>query len=275
MPYNNAARNYDGYADYDEEYEQSTNTRRATQPLPDFRVMGQGSQITRSRQTSALPQPFPTPGANPRRQPTNANVPNAPRGYAPAPGYGRQVVRPNAPAPQTRRAPQAAPRSRPNLQINGSTARLAVMGVALVAVLIVSYLLVSFTVHTWQVWQDDMTYGRPRITRLEAAVGHNEVGGNKTLFIAQNLKGQISITEFPGGDPAKTRVIVGPHLFGKDTDLVPIKLQTKDVNGDGQADLIVTADDQQLIYINDNGSFRQINDQERAKLKALEKEETK
>ena len=62
-------------------------------------------------------------------------------------------------------------------------------------------------------------------------------------------------------------MIVGPQLFGKDKELIPIKLQAKDVNGDGQNDLVATADDQVLIYINDNGNFRPISDQERARLK--------
>jgi hypothetical protein len=151
--------------------------------------------------------------------------------------------------------------------------KLVLFGGAVVCVLVLSYLVVSFAVHTWQTWQDDMTYGRPRITRLMANVEHNEANGAKTLFTAQNINGQISITEYPGGDPTKTRVIVGPQLFGKDKDLVPIKLQTKDVNGDGKDDLIATADDQVLIYINDNGNFRPINDQERANLKTQSQEQ--
>jgi hypothetical protein len=161
---------------------------------------------------------------------------------------------------------------------NGSsTFKLAMFTLAMLTVLVLSYMVVSFAVHAWQTWQDDMTYGRPRITRLEANVGHNEANGSKTLFMAQNINGQISITEFPGSDPSKTRVIVGPQLFGKDKELIPIKLSAKDVNGDGQADLIANADDQVLIYINENGNFRPINDLERAKIKNQAKgsEETK
>ncbi len=272
MPsYNNAARLYDNYPEYDDEYDQPSQPRRQpSQSLPAYRVAGQGGQL--ARQQPALPQPLP--GGAPRRQPTGANVPVAPSRTYPQ-DYNRRVVAPAQPAPRRQVQAQGDLLSRLNFHPSSANKRLAVMGVGLVAVLVVSYLLVSFVVHTWQVWQDDMTYGRPRITRLEAAVGHNEVGGNKTLFLAQNLKGQISITEFPGGDPAKTRVIVGPHLFGKDTDMVPIKLQVKDMNGDGQPDLVATAEDQQLIYINENGNFRPINDQERAKLKALGNEDTK
>lgn len=270
MPnYNNAARNYHNYPEY-EEYEQPVPTRRPANPatsMPDYRTIGLGGPL--ARQQSAPPPPLP--GAMPRRQLSGSvNVPPAM-----SRGYAEETRRPIRPVQTRRPAPASSPLDRFNLQSNGSNAKLAIMGVVLLGVLVVSYLIVSFAVQTWQTWQDDMTYGRPRITRLEANVGHNEVGGNKTLFLAHNLKGQISITEFPGGDPAKTRVIVGPNLFGKDKDLVPIKLQVKDVNGDGQPDLIAAAADQQLVYINENGNFRPINDQERAKLKALEKEDTK
>ncbi|HEX2912052.1 MAG TPA: hypothetical protein VH186_14685 [Chloroflexia bacterium] len=261
MPsYNSAARNY-SYPEYDEDLEQAPPVRRpAPGTPPAYRVAG--GSLTRQK----APMPQPLPGNGPRR---SVNVPAAlPR------GYGEEATRrvQTRPAPGRRPASNGNPLSRLNIQANGSTMRLALLGAGVIAVLIVSYLVVSFAVHTWQVWQDDMTYGRPRITRLEANVGHNETDGNKTLFVAQNIKGQISITEYPGGDPTKTRVIVGPQLFGKDKELVPVKLSVKDVNADGQPDLLANVEDQQLIYINENGNFRPINDQERAKLKALGKD---
>lgn len=265
MPsYNNAARNYASYSDFDEEYDEPMPTRR-TAVARQYRVAGTtANRAPMPRPTATMPSPMP--GGMPRR----ATIPNlpaptiSPRGgaYAPAP-----TIRPAHRPAATRR--QAAPAN------NSSTMKLALFGGAVVVVLVLSYLVVSFAVHTWQNWQDDMTYGRPRITRLMASVGHNEANGVKTLFTAQNINGQISITEFPGGDPTKTRVIVGPQLFGKDKDLIPVKLQTKDVNGDGADDLIATADDQVLIYINENGNFRPINDTERAKLKSQDSEATK
>ncbi len=263
-----AARNYNSYPEYEDDFGAAPPPRR-TQPtgaMPGYRIAGQGGQITRSQ--AALPQPMP--GSMPR--PTRANVPMV----APRPTYNdeyaRRMERPVAPG---RRPAPSGLLSRLNLSGNAGTARLAIMAAGLVAILIVSYLVVSFAVHTWQTWQDDMTYGRPRITRLEASVGHNEIGGNKSLFIAQNIKGQISITEFPGGDPSKTRVILGPNLFGKDKDLVPVKLQVRDINGDNLPDLIASADDMQAIYVNENGTFRPANEQERARARAANQEDNK
>ncbi len=276
----NAARNYNMFPEDEEPRQANAGRRTVPQPIPTFRMVGTDAQLTRSQ--AAPPSVLPPP-SGPRRQPTGqANVPpmNAPGFYGYAEDRTRRApVRQQQPQQQiqTNRRPMAEGRGLPriNFAISGSNVRFAMMIAGVIGVLLVSYLVVSFAVKTWQTWQDDMTYGRPRITRLEAPVGHNEVGGNKTIFVAQNLRGQISITEFPGGDPTKTRVIVGPQLFGKERELIPIKLSVKDVNLDGQADLIATADDQQYVYINENGNFRPINEQERLKLRVMEKEDGK
>lgn len=271
MPsYNNTARNYNTYPDYEEDYDQPVPTRRKVANVPpSYRVAGSSAAMARSQAT--MPQPLP--GGMPRRG-TLPNLPApsiVPRGgvHAPTASHSHPAARPAARPAANRRQSSASS------NVNGSTLKLGMFGLVVLMVLVLSYLVVSFAVQTWQTWQDDMTYGRPRITRLEANVGHNEANGVKTLFTAQNLNGQISITEFPGSDPSKTRVIVGPQLFGKAKELIPIKLQTKDVNGDNSPDLIATADDQVLIYINENGNFRPINDQERARIKTQGSEETK
>jgi hypothetical protein len=260
MPTSNTARKYKTYPD-DDDYQAAATSYR---PRPNiaFREVGSGGQITRK-----VAPPQPLSGTGPRRATLNLPTPDM---Y----GYADETFQRGATPRQAMvRRPVVASKAMPrvNLSLGSSNMKLGLMAVGVIVVLVVSYLVVSFAVHTWQVWQDDMTYGRPRITRLEANVGHNEVGGTKTLFIAQNVNGQISISEFPGGDPTKTRVIVGPTLFGKERELVPIKLSVKDVNMDGQPDLVVNADTQQMIYINDNGSFRPINVQEQAKLKTQEK----
>lgn len=254
---NSAARNRPGYDYNDDEelyYGEPTTTRppmsrQATGGLPRYRVAGTVGPIVRAGVD--LPEASEAPPMRPAARP---KVPVAPA--------RRQVAPPPAAYPTHVRH-----YSRP--AINGDLTRWLGLGVAALIVLVGSYLLVSVAVGGWQNWQDDMTYGKPRLTRLEAKVGHNETGPNsKTLLLAQNLRGQISIIEIPGGDASKTRVIVGPQLFGKDKDLVPIKLTVRDVNGDSQPDLIASAQEQQLIYINENGNFRPINEQERTKLAA-------
>ena len=235
----------------DDEYEEEL-PRQATGSLPTYRVAGSVGPITR---------PARRPVEVPQERPEMEEVaPALPRRTTMAPAR-----RPNV--PQYTRSTQ--PRTERTSLPGSSKLRLGLVVLGVLAVLVVSYLVVSAVVTGWQNWQDDQAFGRPRLTRLEAKVGHNETSPtSKTLFVAQNLHGQISIIEIPGEDPTQTRVIVGPQLFGKDRDLVPIKLTVQDINGDGQPDLIATVQEQKLIYINEKGSFRPITDAERSKLQA-------
>lgn len=136
----------------------------------------------------------------------------------------------------------------------------------MLAVMLLGFLLLSNLVQWWQTWQDDLTYGRPRTSQLDAWVGHNEQGNHPTHLIAQNLDRQISIIEYPGGDPNKARVLVGPHLFGKGDELAPVKLRLIDVNGDNHVDLVATIGGQHIIYINENGQFRLLRADERTQV---------
>ena len=138
--------------------------------------------------------------------------------------------------------------------------------VGVLAVMLLGFVLLSNLVQWWQTWQDDLAYGRPRTFQLDAWVGHNEQSGHPTHLIAQNIDRQISVIEYPGGDPSKTRVLVGPRLFGAHDDLTPVKLRLADVNGDGHVDLIVNVAGQHIIYINDNGQFRLLRPEERAQI---------
>lgn len=142
--------------------------------------------------------------------------------------------------------------------------------VALSIVLVVmlfGFVLLSNVVQWWNTWQDDLNYGRPRTFQLDGWVGHNEQTGQPTHFIAQNVDRQISVIEYPGGDPTKARVLLGPHLYGPHDDLVPVKLKLVDVNGDNHVDLIATIGNEQIIYINDNGNFRPMRPDERTTIK--------
>ena len=138
---------------------------------------------------------------------------------------------------------------------------------AMLLIMLFGFLLLSNLVQWWQNWQDDLNYGRPRTFQMDGWVGHNEQGSHPSHFIAQNLDNQVSIIEYPGGDPNKARVLVGPHLFGKGDELLPIRIRLADVNGDGHVDLIATIGDQNIIYINDNGQFRLIRSDERSMIK--------
>ena len=113
---------------------------------------------------------------------------------------------------------------------------------------------------------DDLRYGRPRTFQVDAFVGHNEQAAVPTHFIALNLHRHIMVIELPGGDPAHARIYSGPVLYGADDDLVPVTLSFADVNGDHKPDMIVhlyyqgwlgfTDSEQEVVFINENGSFR-------------------
>ena len=138
--------------------------------------------------------------------------------------------------------------------------------IAYLLLLVLGYLLLT-PVFTWgQRRLDDMRYGFPRTTQLDGFVGHGEGSGDPTHLIALNLRGQVSILEIPGGDTGKLRALPGPYLVGSDGPYAVPRLSLKDVNGDGQADLLLRVREEVVVYVNENGTFRLITPAERAQL---------
>lgn len=218
-----------------------------------------------------------TPTATTSRRP---NVPGGPLPPKPLTGAGVGAATTSyRPTPATSAGltfspALALPVGQPTLRPNHKRSSLLAVGIphpllilaGLLVVMLAGFLLLSNAVRWWQTWQDDLTYGRPRTFQLDAWVGHNEQTGQPTHLVAQNVDRQVSIIEYPGGDPTKLRVLVGPHLFGKNDDLTPVKLRLADVNGDGHVDLVATIGNQQIVYINDNGQFRLLRDNERSQV---------
>ena len=110
---------------------------------------------------------------------------------------------------------------------------------------------------------DDLRYGRPRTFQIDAYVGHNEVPGMPSHFLAINLHGRIEIIELPGGDASHARIYIGPQLYGSDADLIPVTLSFIDVNGDHKPDMIINFQGTQVVFINDQGGFRPLRPEER------------
>lgn len=126
-------------------------------------------------------------------------------------------------------------------------------------------MLMANSMITWaQTKMDDMRYGRPRTMQLSGFVGHNENSGVPTQFVAMNLNRRVVVFEIPGGDVAQTRTLTGPYLFGANEHLTPVRLRLENVNGDQSNDLVVSVKNEEIIYINEAGSFRLINPEERA-----------
>src|SRR5258708_3528770 len=110
---------------------------------------------------------------------------------------------------------------------------------------------------TWvQTTLNDWHYSRPRTYQTDAVVGHGDSASNPSHFIAVNLNRHVLVIEVPGGDPSKARIYPITTLFGDGQDLTPVTLTFKDVNGDGKLDMEVHIQDQTLVMINENGSFR-------------------
>lgn len=107
----------------------------------------------------------------------------------------------------------------------------------------------------WTRYQDDLHYGYPRTYQTDARVGHNDAE-IPSHFIALNLHGHLEVIECPGSDCTKALIYVGPVLFGDGQDRVPVTLEFRDTNHDDKPDLIIHAQDQIWIFINDNGKFR-------------------
>lgn len=119
---------------------------------------------------------------------------------------------------------------------------------------IVLFMILSSLGSWWRTYQDDLHYGRPRTSQLDAVVGHNDSAANPTHFIFINLRRHVEIIEIPGGDPARTRIFTGPILFGDGQDLTPITGEIRKING--KLDLIVHIQDQQILFVNDGTTFR-------------------
>ncbi len=64
------------------------------------------------------------------------------------------------------------------------------------------------------------------------------------------------VIELPGSDPTKARIYPVTTLFGDGQGLTPVTISFKDVDGDGLLDMEIHIQDQTLVMINTNGSFR-------------------
>ncbi len=129
------------------------------------------------------------------------------------------------------------------------------VGVAML-VMLIGWIAFSSLASWWQVTQDDWHYGRPRTFQTDAVVGHNDSDTNPSHFMAVNLQRHVEIIEMPGGDASKAKIYVGPVLIGQGQDLAVVTLNFKDVNSDGNPDMIVNIQDSRFVFINENGGFR-------------------
>ena len=124
------------------------------------------------------------------------------------------------------------------------------MVVAILAVLL-GQLLLTWLGTTW----DDLHYGSPRTYQLDAVVGH-EVGATPSHFIALNLNGRIEVIELQGGDPARTKIYLGPQITGPGADMVPVTVQFVDPHHTHRPDMLIKFQGTQVVFHNVNGVFQ-------------------
>ena len=109
----------------------------------------------------------------------------------------------------------------------------------------------------WHTYQDDLHYGRPRTSQMDAVVGHGDSVAHPSHFIFLNLHRHVEIIELSAGDAAHTHIYTGPILYGDGQDLTPVTGEFKDVHNNGKPEMIVHIGDQQIVYVNDGTSFHQ------------------
>jgi hypothetical protein len=102
---------------------------------------------------------------------------------------------------------------------------------------------------------NNIVYGYPRTFQTDAVVGHNDSATNPSHFIALNLRGQIIVVEFPGGNPSKAIDYAGPDLIGPGEDQLPVTLSFSDLNHDGKMDMIIHVTDRLFVFYNNGTSF--------------------
>jgi len=197
--------------------------------------------------------------------------------------WQRAVDHPDAPAPTPAQAPSrragttGASKTLPKTPLPKATATrgalktrgilkrhahpLLYLGIGMMAMLALWTLLIS-AIAWYNTTMDDIHYGRPRTFQVDAFVGHNESTGLPSHFIAINLHGHIEVIEFPGADAAHARIFVGPELYTSGNDLVVVTLKFIDVNGDHKPDMIVSFQGSQVVFINDQGTFRPLRPEE-------------
>ncbi len=130
-------------------------------------------------------------------------------------------------------------------------------GFMLILGIIALTMLISIIAESGRVFLDDWRYGRPRTTHLSGYAGlPAERSGQPSRFIALNLDRQVIIIVIPGGDVKQLQTWQGPYLFGLREDLTPVVLSLQDKDRDGLADLLVTIHQEQLVYLNRDGTFR-------------------
>jgi hypothetical protein len=101
-----------------------------------------------------------------------------------------------------------------------------------------------------------IVYGSPRTFQIDAVVGQDDSTLHPSHFVALNLRGEVTILEFPAGDPSRARVLASTSVLGPNADQAVVTLRFIDMNHGGRPDMLITIDGVQSILVNDGKTFR-------------------
>jgi hypothetical protein len=160
------------------------------------------------------------------------------------------------------------PASRPLAAIPATSIHTIVYGITILLVLLVIYAVMGSVVSWGREKFDDIRYGSTRTFHTEAVVGHGDSEGSPSRFIAVNMNRQVLIFQVVPGDTNQVRTITGPYLVGAGEDKTPVLLSFEDINRDGTRDMIVNVKNEAIIFVNRDGQFMQMSNEERALLMA-------
>lgn len=124
------------------------------------------------------------------------------------------------------------------------------MLLAMIAVF-VGQLLIGWVGNAWNDWH----YGYPRTYQGDAVVGHHDSSAHPSHFLVLNLKGQIDVIEFPGGDVSQAKVYVVARLAGPQAALVPVTLRFVPNAQTHLLDMLVSFGRERVVYRNAQGTF--------------------
>lgn len=104
----------------------------------------------------------------------------------------------------------------------------------------------------------DAQYGYPRFWQTDQVLGlDHDSPGRKSHLVFQNVNGHVFFLVLPAGDVSKALLYNVATLYGEDAANWPVTATFDDVNHDGKIDIIVTIDDQHVVFLNTGTGFKE------------------
>jgi hypothetical protein len=101
-----------------------------------------------------------------------------------------------------------------------------------------------------------LKYGNPPTYQVDAVVSQGDSTLHPSHFVAINLRGTVTILEFPGNDPSQMRVLESTSIFGPNAGQIVVKLSFIDLNQNRKPELLIEMDGVQSELVNDGNTFR-------------------